>query len=76
MNSTLFVPFVPTCDPHGGARFDLKGHHMNKIDKDLQGDANTKNLSSIPSSFRENNFGVSLLCSYVPTCDPQDGGQF
>ena len=34
-----FVPLVPTCDPWGGASFDPKGHHVNKIDKGLQGDA-------------------------------------
>ena len=39
MNSTFFVPFVPTCNPPGGANFDPKGHHMNKIDNGLQGDA-------------------------------------
>ena len=56
MISTFFVPFVLTCDPRGGANFDPKGHHMNKTDNGLQGDANTKNLSSIPSSFREEQF--------------------
>ena len=35
----IFVPLVPTCDHQGGASFDPKGHHVNKIDKDLQGDA-------------------------------------
>ena len=35
----IFVPLVQTCDPWSGARFDPKGHHMNKIDKGLQGDA-------------------------------------
>ena len=35
----IFVPLVPTCDPRGGASFDPKGHHVNKIDKGLQGDA-------------------------------------
>ena len=35
----IFVPLVPTCDHRGGARFDPKGHTMNKIDKGLQGDA-------------------------------------
>ena len=35
----IFVPLVPTCDPRDGASFDPKGHHMNKIDKGLQGDA-------------------------------------
>ena len=34
MNSTSLVPI---CDPRGGASFDPKGHHVNKID--LQGDA-------------------------------------
>ena len=35
----IFVPLVPTCDHQGGASFDPKGHHVNKIDKGLQGDA-------------------------------------
>ena len=32
---------------------------------------NTKYQSSNPSSFREKNFEVGFLCSYVPTCDPR-----
>ena len=76
MNSTFFVPFVPTCDPRGGASFDLKGHHMNKTDKGLQGDATYQSLSlSLPVSEKKN-FEVGLLCSYAPTCDPQDGVSF
>ena len=39
MKFYIFVPLVPTCDHQGGASFDPKGHHVNKIDKDLQGDA-------------------------------------
>ena len=39
MNSIFFVPFVPTCDPRGGASFDPKRHHINKIDKGPQRDA-------------------------------------
>ena len=35
----IFVPLVPNCDPRGGASVDPKGHHVNKIDKGLQGDA-------------------------------------
>ena len=35
----IFVPLVPTCDPQGGASFDPMGHHRNKINKGLQGDA-------------------------------------
>ena len=31
---------------------------------------NTKYQSSNPSSFKEKNFEVGFLCSYVPTCDP------
>ena len=67
----IFVPLVRTCDPPGGASFDPKGHHMNKMDRGLQGDATYQNLSSIPSSFREEE--VCLRCSYVPTCDPVVG---
>ena len=35
----IFVPLVPTSDPQGGASSDPKGHHVNKIDKGLQGEA-------------------------------------
>ena len=43
--------------PMGEASFDPKGHHMDRIDKGLQGDAiHTKNLRSIPSSFRGEEF--------------------
>ena len=44
----IFVPLVPTCDPQGGASFDPKGHHMNKIDKSLQGDATNQNSKLYP----------------------------
>ena len=43
----IFVPFVPTFDPRGGASFDPKGHHMNKIDKGLQGDATKMESNSV-----------------------------
>ena len=36
-------PLVPTCDPRGATSFDPKGHHMNEIDKGLQGDATYQN---------------------------------
>ena len=42
--------------PQGTASFDPKGHHMNEIDKVLQGDATYQHLSSIPSSLREKEF--------------------
>ena len=39
MKFYIFVPLVPTCDHQGGPSFDPNGHHVNKIDKGLQGDA-------------------------------------
>ena len=48
INSTYFIPFVPTCDPQGRASFDPKGHHMNKIDKGLQGDASYQKSKLYP----------------------------
>ena len=60
MNSTFFVPFDPTCNPRGWTNFDPKGHHMNKIDKGLQGDATYKKFKLYPfkfqRSFREEEF--------------------
>ena len=52
MNSTLFVTFVPTCDPRDGASFDPKGHHMNEIDKGLQGDATYQKSKFYPFQFQ------------------------
>ena len=52
MNSTFFVPFVPNYDPQGGASFDPKGHHMNKIDKGLQGDATYQLSKLYPFQFQ------------------------
>ena len=51
MNSTFFSPFVPTCDPQGGASFDPKGYHMNKIDKGPQGDAKYQISKLYPFQF-------------------------
>ena len=48
----IFVPLVPTCDPQGGANFDPKGHHMNKLDKSLQGDATYQNSKLYPFQFQ------------------------
>ena len=77
MNSTFFVPFVPTCDTQGGVGFDPKGHHMNKIDKGQQGDATYRKSKLYPFQFQEKkNFEVGFLCSYVPTCDPWGGASF
>ena len=70
INSTSLFLWFQTCDPWGGDTFDSKGHHVNKIDKGLQGDA-----LSLPVS-EQKNFYVGLLCSYVPTCDPRGGINF
>ena len=72
----IFAPLVPTCDPRGGASFDPRGHHMNKIDKGLQGDATYQKSRLYPFQFQRRNFEVGLLCSYVPTCDPRGGVSF
>ena len=49
----IFVPLVPICDPRGGASFDLKGHHVNKIDKGLQGDATYRKSKLYLFQFQE-----------------------
>ena len=48
----IFVPLVPTCDPRGGVNFDPKGHHVNNIDKGLQGDAIYQISKLYPFSFQ------------------------
>ena len=51
MDSTS-VPLVPTCDPRGGASFDPTGHHMNKTNKGLQGDATYQKSKLYPFQFQ------------------------
>ena len=48
----ISVPLVPTSDPRGGASFDPTGHHMNKIDKGLQGDATNQKSMLYPFQFQ------------------------
>ena len=36
---TLLYSYAPNCDLWGGASFDPKGHHMNKLGRGPQGDA-------------------------------------
>ena len=67
MNSTsLFLWFqtcdpwggdsFQTCDPWGGDSFDSKGHHVNKINKGLQGDATYRKSKLYPFQFQEEEF--------------------
>ena len=49
MNSTSLFLWFPTWDPWGGDSFDSTGHHVNKINKGLQGDA-----LSLPVSEKKN----------------------
>ena len=62
----VFVPLVPTCDPRGGAIIWIK---LTKVYKEM---LHTKNLSSIPSSFRGEEFwswSSLFLCSTLwPRC--------
>ena len=71
----IFVPLVQTCDPRDGTSFCPKGHHMNTIDKGLQGHATYQKSLPLPVSEKKN-FEVGLLCPYVPACDPQVGVSF
>ena len=65
MNSTFFLPIVPTCDPLGWDQFWPQGHHMNRTDKGPQGCYIEKKKFSIASSFREEFWSWSslFLCS-------------
>ena len=55
---------VPTCDPGGWASFDLKGHHMNNIDKGLQGDATYQKSKLHPFQFQRRR--ILKLVFFVP----------
>ena len=60
----IFVPLVPNSDPQGGASFDSKGHHMNKIDKGLQGDATYQISKLYPFQFQKRR--ILKLVFFVP----------
>ena len=60
----IFVPLVPTCDPRGGASFNTKGHHMNTIDKGLQGDAAYQKSKLYPYQFQRRR--ILKLVFFVP----------
>ena len=60
----IYVPLVPTCNPRGGASFDPKGHHMNKIDKVLQGDATYQTSNLYPFQFQRRR--ILKLVFFVP----------
>ena len=57
----ISVPFVPTSDPRGGASFDPTGHHMNKIDKGLQGDATYQKSMLYPFQFQRRRILFQLV---------------
>ena len=60
----IYVPLVPTCNPRDGASFDPKGHHMNKIDKVLQGDATYQTSNLYPFQFQRRR--ILKLVFFVP----------
>ena len=73
----IFVPLVPTCDPQSGASFDAKGHHVNKIDKGLQGDATYRKSKLYLFQFqRRRILKLVFFVPLVPTCDPRGGISF
>ena len=76
MNSTFFVPFVQTCDHRGGTNFDPKGHHMNKTDKGLKGDATYQKSKLYPFKFQRRRILKLVIFVPVPTCNPQGGVSF
>ena len=72
----IFPTLVPTCDHQGGSSFDPQGDHVNKIDKGYKEMLHTENLSSISSSFSEEEFwswSSLFLCSNLW---PQEWDQF
>ena len=60
----IFVPLLQTCDSRVGASFDPKGHHMNKIDKGLQGDATYQKSKLYPFQFQRRR--ILKLVFFVP----------
>ena len=75
MNSIALFLWFHLVTPGVGASFDPKGYHLNKIDKGLQGDA-TKNLSSIPFSFRVEEFWSLSSLSLCSNLWLLEWGQF
>ena len=76
MNSTSLLLWFKLVTPGVGPVLIPTGIIWIKFTKVYKEMLHTKNLSSIPSCFREEEFEVGLLCSYVPTCDPRGGVSF
>ena len=64
MNSTSLFLWFPTCDPWDGDSFDSKGHHVNKINKGLQGDATYRKSKPYPFQFQRRR--IFKLVFFVP----------
>ena len=62
--------------PQGWDQFWPQRNHIKKMIKVHKEMLNTKYQRSYPSSFREKNFEVGFLCSYVPTGDPRGEASF
>ena len=69
----IFVPLVPTCDPRVGQVLIPRGIIWMKLTKVYKETLHTKNLSSIPSSFREEEFwswsSLFLWYNLWPLCE-------
>ena len=56
--------------PPGWGQFWPHEHHMNKLGRGPQGDAKNQISKLYTPVSEEKNFEDGILCSYVPTCDP------
>ena len=63
-NSTSLFLWFQLVTPGVGANFDPKGHHMNKIDKGLQGDATYRKSKLYPFQFQKRR--ILKLVFFVP----------
>ena len=81
MNPTFFVSIVPTCEPPppprpGWVSLD-PGHHVNKIDKGLQGNATFQKSKLYPLQLERRR--ILKLVFFVPMYQlvtPQGGASF
>ena len=73
MNSTFSITIVQTCDPRGGTSFDPRSFIWIELIKVHKAMLHTKNQSSRPSRFREEEFWTLPSLFLWPNLWPQGG---
>ena len=70
----LLCSYAQTCDPRGGARFDLRGHTLNRLGRGPLGDATYQISKLCTFLFQRRRFlKFSVFVPMFQYCDPRGG---